>query len=626
MASVSLWTGTAPYLKATINWGNGTAVDIEQSSTTIIQNNVPTTAYNAAYAVNPGLIANTDGFITNLTTVGQTFNGYNQNLNVKVLGIGGIKSFDVDLTGLNSLTSLALGGYYTTPITTNALTFIPDNINISSFTTILPLTSANHTLSFQNNQVDCTNFNPTWNNKSSVFNFQSNNQTTPLLITGSHRLQKITIQNNTQLQSLTLNNLQYITDVCILNNNGLSLVSINGLNLNATTDGLTINLVNNNFITFNPSWISSFPAATKQISINLSANRIVDFDCLFNGANMGGLNLSAQIPAPNTLQTISDNCITNSTFKQFDFRSNKLPQCPIFPTTTTHITLDNTQLVATGGNPGDLIRPNLSPNMVLFSLNGSTNLANLSQWRPNQTSTPENKHTPLQNITTWTEFSITSQGLTSWVHQFSTNISSSSSYINLESNSLSTIDMSLIGGFASVKLRFQGAGNTLTTITNLTNVTKTRILDISVNTKLTSSSSIIPNGSPWPASLYNIDLSRCTGLLSWTKSFAGFNLNNFGNLNINFNGSGLDQTSVNYIINDLIKNTNLTNGTINFSALAPTLTYTYPNLILSSVTPDTLACLNCLTTPVTTPCNPTLTSGSNLTGMGRGFTVRLIQV
>jgi hypothetical protein len=625
MASVSLWNGV-PLIRATINWGNGTSIDIEQSSTIITQNGVPTTAYNAAYAVNPGLVANIDGFITNLTTAGQTFNGYNQNLNFKVLAVGGIKSFDVDLTGLISLTTLVLGGYYTTPITTVSLTFIPDNINISSFTTILPLTSANHTLSFQNNQIDCSNFNPTWNTKSSVFFFKLNAQTTPLLITGSHRLQNITIQNNIQLPSLTLNNLQYITDTCDLNNNGLSLVSINGLNSNATTQGLTINLSNNNFVTFNPTWISSFPAATKQININLSANRIFDFDCLFNGANMGSLNLSAQIPAPNSLQTISDNCITNSTFKVFNFSSNKLPQCPIFPTTTTHVTLDNTQLVATGGNAGDLIRPNLSPNMVLFSLNGSTNLANLSQWRPNQTSTPENKHTPLQNITTWTEFSMVSQGLTSWVHQFSINITSTSSLIDLQRNQFVTIDMSLIGGFASVNLSVQGGGNTLASITNLSNVTKTRILNLSVNTKLTSSSSIIPNLSSWPASLYSLNLYRCTGLISWTKSFASFNTSNFGATILNFNGSFLDQTSVNYIINDLIKNTQLTNGTINFSEVFPTLNYTFPNLILSSVTPDTLACLNCLTTPVTTPCNPTLTSGSNLTGMGRGFTVRLIQV
>ena len=113
-------------------------------------------------------------------------------------------------------------------------------------------------------------------------------------------------------------------------------------------------------------------------------------------------------------------------------------------------------------------------------------------------------------------------------------------------------------------------------------------------------------------------------MVSWTKSLQGFNSAGYSNLNINFNGTNLNSTSINFIINNLIKNTTLTNGNLFFSSNQGGNIYNYPKLLVSQFGPDTAACLNCLTTPTSTPCTPTLSSGTNLTGMGRGFTVTLL--
>lgn len=628
MASVSIWTGTAPYLKATINWGNGSAVDIQQNPIVVVINGSNYTFYLPAFQINPSLSAPQDGFITNITEPNTTFNGTNQNLNVKYLALGGITSFDTDLTNLNSLINLTLGGYYSTINQTQTTPTIGslnnDAISIASFTTILPNTSSNHSVSFLNNLIDCVTFTPTWNSKSTSFYFKNNQQVTPLVISSAQRFSTVEIQNNSKLTSVTLNGMQFLNGNCRLDNNALTSVSINGLNTNTTSGTLDIYLNNNQFTTFSPSWISSFPP-TKEVNINLSLNKFVSFDCLFNGPNMGTLNLSSQLPVPDTLIQITDDTTSNSTFKIFNLSTNKLQRCPIFPTTTIEVRLDNTEVVATGISQGGLITPNLSPNITTFSLNGSVNLANLSEWTPNSTQIiTSNKHTPLQNITTWISFSITSQGLTSWTHQFSPNISSPLSSIDLQRNHIDTIDMSLIGGFANVILRFQKSGNGLALINNLTSVTKTRTLDVSVNYTLTSSLSIIKANESWPPTLYKLDFYRCTGLVSWTKSFAGFNSSGLGNFDVNFNSTNLNATSINFIITDLIKSTTLTNGNLFFSSNVGGTTYNFPKLLLSQFGPDTQACLTCLTTPTNTPCTPTLSSGSNLTGMGRGFTVTLL--
>ena len=178
MASVSIWTGTVPYLKATINWGNGSSVDIQQTPIVVVINGSNYTFYLPAYQINPSLSSPQDGFITNITEPNTTFNGTNQNLNVKYLALGGITSFDTDLTNLNSLINLTLGGYYNTINQTQTTPAIGslnnDPISIASFTTILPNTSSNHSVSFLNNLIDCITFTPTWNSKSTSFYFKNN--------------------------------------------------------------------------------------------------------------------------------------------------------------------------------------------------------------------------------------------------------------------------------------------------------------------------------------------------------------------------------------------------------------------------------------------------------------------
>jgi hypothetical protein len=631
MASVSLWTSFTPYLRATINWGDGSSTNIQQEPLTYTVNGTQYTNYLPAYSDYPGISVPQQGFITNITTPNTTFNGYNQNLNVKNLALGGIASFDTDLTNLNSLTDLTLGGYYSTLNTGSGQPtigpLINDPIEISSFTTIMPVTTNNHNVSFLNNTIDCSTFTPTWNNKSVSFTFSNNQQTTPLVIDNTQRFATVNIRSNPQLTQVTLNGMVYLDGVCNLDNNSLTSVYINGLSTNLTTGTLTINLNDNKFEGFNPAFIPSFPSA-KTTSINLSSNLIQPFDCFFNGTNMDLLNLSSQIPINSQLRNITDNSVKSSYFKRFRFENNNITQCPILPTTMTHLYLDSNPIIATGKNAqGEFIRPNLSPIMQVFSLRitGGGQYADLSLWEPNSASPPTgNQHTPLQNITTWTLFDMTSQNLETWIHQFSNNITSTISRLNLTRNRLITLDMSLVGGFSIIELSFQNLGNSLTSITNLTSVTKLRELDISVNFLLTSSTSIIPDADPWPASLYKINLNRCTGLVSWTKSLQGFNSAGYSNLNINFNGTNLNSTSINFIINNLIKNTTLTNGNLFFSSNQGGNIYNYPKLLVSQFGPDTAACLNCLTTPTSTPCTPTLSSGTNLTGMGRGFTVTLL--
>lgn len=324
---------------------------------------------------------------------------------------------------------------------------------------------------------------------------------------------------------------------------------------------------------------------------------------------MNVLELDNQSPLYSQLLQISDESINGTTFKNISFQNNNVSRCPVLPQTLTRFNGSGNPIVA---QPN---LPNLTPGLIEFRLNrgGSPHDTNLSNWNPG--TQIETFHTPLSNISTLTVFEIdgTTLPAAGWTFQFSNSIAAGtvlnpSRFILERVSNLSSFDMSYIGSFRSCSIRTNA---TLGQLDNLTTRSLLIFLDIRAN-KFTASDKIISDSDPWPSALYSLNVAANSSLVSWTKSFAGFNSDNTPATYLNFNNTNLSNNSITFIVRNLVTATTLTNGTLIFSGGTAN-----PLPALSSPDTATVNCLNCLSASTSTPCL------APAVGNGRNWTVQL---
>jgi len=600
-------------LTATVNWPDGSTQTLSQQ-TIQATNPVFGTIYDVKAPIMftySSVVNLTSGLITNICPAGQTFNYINQTIDVNVIGMVGIQSFDNDISTLLGLRTLLIGGYYTTT-TWNGVPSSPlyDNVYLTSFNTILPNSTNEHTIIITRNQLNLLTFNPTYTIKTTSLSITNNpGQTSPITVSTGHRIDRCEISYNPSLTSVTLNGTGYMRTI-LLNYNGLTNFTINGLNLNtAALSSVSIELEYNQLTSLPANCITSYPPLLNSVSISLKGNKLTSFDYFFTGPNMNLLNLDNQTPLYSTLLQISNIAISGTTFKNITFQNNNVSRCPILPQTLTTFNGSSNPIVA---QPN---LPNLTPGLISFKLQQSTgpHQSNLSNWQPD--TQIETFHTPLSNISTLTTFIIqkTILPLDGWKFQFSNSIgpgtAQNPSIFSLsEATNLSTFDMLYLGSFRRCDIF---TNTSLAQLENLTTRSSLTTLNIYGN-KFTASDKIIPDFDPWPSSLYYLDVRANSLLSNWTKSFAGFNTDNTPASYLSFNNTALSNNSIAFIICDLVTATTLTNGSLIFSGGTGN-----PLPALNAPNTATLNCLNCLSASTSTPCV------FPATGNGRNWTVRL---
>lgn len=175
-------------LTATVTWPDGST---QTSSQPTIQslNSTNGTLYDVKgpilFTYN-SVINTTSGLITNICPAGQTFNYINQTINVNVIGMTGIQSFDNDISTLLGLGTLLIGGYYNST-TWNGLPASPtyDNVYLTSFNTILPNSTNDHFITITRNQLNLTSFNPTYTTKTYSLTITNNPGQTSQITVGN---------------------------------------------------------------------------------------------------------------------------------------------------------------------------------------------------------------------------------------------------------------------------------------------------------------------------------------------------------------------------------------------------------------------------------------------------------
>jgi hypothetical protein len=229
-----------------------------------------------------------------------------------------------------------------------------------------------------------------------------------------------------------------------LNNNGLTQVSIKSVYGTQNTSELTIGLRYNNFTTFETSWVTNYPTASKNVSISLSNNYLTTFNCVFSGPSMNVLDLSNQFNSG--LDSVNSVATSGTTFKEYNFSNNRMTTLPILGPSTQKFYCQSCASNFNGVNKGTgVIIPNLPSGLKVFQMDGGgtpeTTISGFSDWTPNSSSfAPNNFHTRLGLITTLEFFSLKNQKINTWEHGFSPTVAQNA-ILDLSDNNISNFNM-----------------------------------------------------------------------------------------------------------------------------------------------------------------------------------------
>jgi hypothetical protein len=587
------------------------------------------------------------GVITFVRRNQQNFEYFNQiplSL-VDSIGAAGITSFDNNIFALINLRMLCIGNYVSSVTISGAFPWSLSTIgttSINSFTTTLPNSTYNSSgklgswFIFQNNSIHCSNFSPGFNSNSDtnkwVFIFRDNQQTT-LTINAEH-INRVNISSNNVLETVTINNARYLNDTNwnlqatgnfimntdyhqIVSNTSLTNFTINGLDQDTQTIPLKLNFNSNNLSesTLTTACLPTVPA-NRDIYITFDRNKFTNFNLSFDSTNYPRMHTLSIFKQTNLTQ-IADAATLPTTFKYIKFSENNVSQCPYFPIGIQTVLFQENPIICTAD------RPNFRTSMIEFRM-GDGIACNFSNWSPN---TVTSNNEGLQNCTNLSTLAINSCQLSSWTYQCPLTINAASSSINLSSNRLTTMDMSLLGGYKTVTMSIQRTTTSNYTLTGLTNLhlnTSIEILTLESNYgwALPRNHTNIIQGN-WPTQFRWLDLGKENNITTWFKSFTGFATieatTQFYFRWYCFAPVSVD--SVSFILRDMITGTTKIAGTLSFGALGANGPegMQYP---LSTQDSFTQACYNCLTASPSTACNASLL-GFNLStsNTGRGFTV-----
>jgi len=535
----------------------------------------PSVGQSASYLVNFG-----DGTIytRSLPNPPYTGNAYTLETNTYAAGtfISKFSNFTYN-SGLNSDSLLGIEIERASDVVSNIHTF-------SAFTNLSEVSIYYSTInSFEHNLP--AKFNKFFydSNSATTFTFSIPNTATYQHFSGSASI--LQFNNNTTLTALTIN-ISGITQnnkpsqVRVQNNNALK-----NLYFYVTTKGRDFFIFNNSVLN-NIDTIPSLSSATTADDFRFSGNRLSAWtqnfpstatNIDFNGQN-GGVSLGAD-----SFKTFDVNLNNLTSLTSLKLDGNSLTS--LTPTISGCTSLETlniysnrlTSLPATF--PNSLKTFNFYNNMITgYTSNFPTSLITFrgDSAAPGYLNNFEPWTVDISGATSLTTFDLGKTMLTGWTKKFPTSIRT----ILFDYNYFTNFDFNLVSGVTTIKLE----GNLLSGLTNLSlnNTIQEIYLD---GNYFYQSIDIFSSDTPSTMTRFNCPSNNL--LTGWTTSFSASTSLNY----INFGGSNLNQSSVDFILSDIHNNNSVNGGTLNLYGIAtnkpaqPTGGYSNPDLIALTGSP-----------------------------------------